>query len=210
LLTGGRSLATLKDAVQGHRRSMAASAKAWIVSGMTTVQEVQTTLSAKFWTELAEEHCKEVGPLNFEVGSAHHADKRMKVLLLSADARLADTLGTALPYGVVPVADAAAAVKMIAEDGNALALVIDSALCANTPANATTADTTSKAWLVGLRTALASSGLPALFVLREGTQDLQELLERFGAPHVHFSEIETVTQTDALRAAVNRVLQGVH
>jgi type IV pilus assembly protein PilB len=217
LLTGGRSLATLKDAVQGHHRSMAASAKAWIVSGMTTVKEVQTTLGAKFWAELAEEHGKEVGPLNFEVGSAHQADKRMKILLLSADARLADTLAAALPYGVEPVADAGAAVKMIEQDGNALALVIDSALCANTPANTpantTTADNISEAWLVGLRTTLASTGLPALFVLREGTQQgtegLQELLERFGAPHVHFSEIDSIEQTEALRAVVNRVLQGI-
>ena len=63
------------------------------------------------------------------------------------------------------------------------------------------------------RTALASSGLPALFVLREGTQQgtegLQELLERFGAPHVHFSEIDTIEQTEALRSVVNRVLQGI-
>ena len=66
--------------------------------------------------------------------------------------------------------------------------------------------TAPEAWLVGLRTALASSGLPAIFVLRDGTENLQGLLERYGAMHISHAE----AQTDALPAAVNRLLQGIH
>jgi hypothetical protein len=58
---------------------------------------------------------------------------------------------------------------------------------------------------VGLRTSLTSSGLPALFVLREGAQALRVLLDRYGAMHVTHTE----AQTDALPAAVNRLLQGI-
>jgi len=196
LLTGGRSLATLKDAVQGHRRSMAASAKAWIVSGMTTPLEVQKVLGTKFWSELAEEHGKEAGAVNFEIGTQGQTDRRMKILLLSRDEALAACLKAALPYGVQRVADEKAAAEYIDKHGDVIALSIDSALCTTAP----------EAWLVDLRTALASSGLPAIFVLREGGEKLQELLERYGAMHIGHAE----AQTDALPVAVNRLLQGIH
>lgn len=196
LLTGGRSLAALKDAVQGHRRSMAASAKAWIVSGKTTLLEVQKVIGTKFWTELAEEHGKQGGSVNFETGSESQADQRMKIVLLSNDPVLAARFSTALTYGVVQVADAAAAVDTIEKQGNVITLAIDSALCTGAPVD----------WLVGLRMALASSGLPAVFVLRDTTCGLQELLDRYGATCISLEE----TQTDALPAAMNRLLQGVH
>jgi type II secretory ATPase GspE/PulE/Tfp pilus assembly ATPase PilB-like protein len=195
LLTGGRSLATLQDAVRGHRRSMAASAKAWIVSGQTTPLEVQKILGLKFWTELAQEHGKDVGALNFSV-SEGQADKRMKLLLISGDAGLAKQLGSALPYGVEHVGDETAALQRIEKLGDVMALVIDSGLCTGTPV----------AWMVALRTALASTGLPVLFVVREGTETLQMLLERYGAQFVKLDEI----QTAALPAAFNRLLQGAN
>jgi len=196
LLTGGRSLATLKDAVQGHRRSMAASAKAWIVSGKTTPLEVQKVLGMKFWVELAEEHGKELGTQNFDLGLESQGDRRMKVLLLSNDAALAERLAAALAYAVEQVPNEAAAVQYIEQHGNVIALVIDSGLCSGPPV----------AWMLGLRTALASSGLPALFVLREGSAGLQTLLERYGGQSIGFDEVPT----DALAAAVNRLLQGIH
>jgi uncharacterized protein YidB (DUF937 family) len=196
LLTGGRSLATLQDAVQGHRRSMAMSAKAWIVSGMTTPIEVQKVLGTKFWTELALEHGKEAGSFTLDVGQEGQGDKRMKVLLLSNDEALAATLTTALPYAVERVADETQAVAHIDQQGNVIALVIDSGLCTGP----------LEQWMLGLRTALASSGLPALFVLREGTEALQEVLDRYGAMHIDHS----ATLSDALPAAVNRLLQGIH
>jgi hypothetical protein len=58
--------------------------------------------------------------------------------------------------------------------------------------------------MVELRTALGASGLPALFVLREGMQTLELLLERYGAPGIGIVE----AQTDALVASLNLLLQG--
>jgi type IV pilus assembly protein PilB len=196
LLTGGRSLATLKEAVAGHRRSMAMSAKAWIVSGMTTPIEVQKVLGTKFWAELAEEHGKQAGSLTFDAGQEGLGDKRLKVLLLSGDDELYTRLAKALPYAVERVANEKLAVAHIDQQGSVIALAIDSALCTGALED----------WMVGLRTALASSGLPALFMLREGDESVQALLDRYGAMHIDLAE----THTEALPAAMNRLLQGIH
>jgi hypothetical protein len=121
------------------------------------------------------------------------------VLLLSNDTSLAERWRQLLPYGVEQVPDAAAAVQILEQQGNVIVLTIDSALCDRAPQD----------WLVGLRTALVSSGLPTLFVLREeteGSQELQVLLDRFGAMHIGHAE----AQTDAIAAALNLLLQGVH
>jgi type II secretory ATPase GspE/PulE/Tfp pilus assembly ATPase PilB-like protein len=194
LLTGGRSLAALKDAAAGHRRSMAASAKDWIVSGWTTPSEVQQVLGMKFWIELAEEHGVELGTLNFDVTGQGQTDRRMKLLLISPDPLLADRLVSALAFGVERVADEAAAIEFLEHHGNVIALVIDSVSSGDVPA----------AWLKDLRTKLASSGLPGLFVLRENTATLQSLLDRYGAYYISHAE----AQTDELVAAVTRLLQG--
>ena len=196
LLTGGRSLSTLKDASRGHRRSMAASAKDWIVSGWTTPNEVQLVLGMKFWTELAEEHGVELGTLNFDLAGEGQADRRMKLLLLSHDQTLADRLGSVLVYGVERVEDEKAATDYLEHHGNVIALVLDSGLAGDSP----------EAWLTKLRTQLTSSGLPGLFVLRENTVALQALLEQHGAPFISHAE----TQTDDLAATVTRLLQGQH
>ena len=45
------------------------SAKAWLLGGMTTLQEVQKLLGTKFWTELAEDHGKAPGSLAFDAGA---------------------------------------------------------------------------------------------------------------------------------------------
>jgi hypothetical protein len=71
-----------------YRRSMAMSAKAWLLGGMTTLQEVQKVLGTKFWTELAEDHVKAPGSLAFDAGAQGQNERRMLVLLLSASGRL--------------------------------------------------------------------------------------------------------------------------
>ena len=106
------------------------------------------------------------------------------------------TFRSSTPYGLSQVADTTEAVQYIEQHGNVIELLIDSALCTGTPA----------VWLVDLRTALAGSGLPGLFVLREGQDVLQALLDRSGGMYIGLAEV----QTDALVTAVNHLLQGVH
>ncbi|MBK6909041.1 MAG: type II/IV secretion system protein [Rhodocyclaceae bacterium] len=194
LLTGGRSLATLKEASLGYRRSMAASAKDWIVSGWTTPGEVQQVLGMKFWNELAEEHGVDLGTLNFDVSGDGRADRRMKLLLVSHDTALGETLAAALPYGVARVADAAGALDYLEQQGNVIALVFDSAASGSDP----------EAWLTQLRTELASAGLPGLFIVRDQASTLQSLLVQHGAPSLPHAAVAT----DELPATLTRLLQG--
>jgi type II secretory ATPase GspE/PulE/Tfp pilus assembly ATPase PilB-like protein len=194
LLTGGRSLATLRNAAGGDRRSMAASAKDWIVSGLTTVAEVQQVLGLKFWTELAEEHGVELGNLNVGIGRDGQSDRRMKLLLLSHDQSLADRLASELVYGVERVDDEIAAADYLEHHGDVIALVMDSGLSGASPGQ----------WLSNLRTRLTSAGLPGLFVLRENTSALQVLLDQYAAPSISYAEVHT----DELAVIVARLLQA--
>lgn len=61
IVTGERRLEELTRIAAGKRRSMASSAKEWIVSGETTPAEVQHTLGMRFWNELALEHSAQLG-----------------------------------------------------------------------------------------------------------------------------------------------------
>ena len=54
IVTGEQRVNELKRIAGGQRRSMAASAKDWIVSGKTTPTEVQYVLGISFWRELAD------------------------------------------------------------------------------------------------------------------------------------------------------------
>lgn len=97
---------------------------------------------------------------------------------------------------IVIVDDEATAVDYREHHGNVIALIIDSHSSGEAP----------EAWLKNLRAHLASSGLPGLFVLRDGTADLHALLEHHEAPFVSLAE----THTDELPAAETRLLQGNH
>ncbi|MBA4382426.1 MAG: type II/IV secretion system protein, partial [Sideroxydans sp.] len=197
LLAGGRNLSTLKEAAHDHHRSMAASAKDWIVSGWTTPAEVQQVLGMRFWIELAEEHGVDLGTLNFDLsGLSEQRDSRMKMLLLSQDETLADRLATSLMYGIERVDDEAVAIDHLKHHSNFIALVIDGASCGEAP----------EAWLKALRTNLTSSGLPVLFVLDENDSALKSILEHYKAEYISRSEI----QTAELTASVSRLLQGSH
>ncbi len=132
--------------------------------------------------------------LRVDVGSECSRDRRMKLLLLSHDDALATRLATALGYGVRRVEDAIAARDYIERHGDAIALVMDSALCTTEP----------EPWLVGLRTALASTGLPGLFILRHDTDVLRVVLDSYGAAQMDFADVNS----DALVAVFNRLLHA--
>lgn len=95
IVAGERRLDELARIAAGYRRSMAASAKDWIVSGQTTPAEVQQVLGMGFWRELAVEHGARPESLSANLQQESQPGRRMKILLLSQDQTLTSYWPTA-------------------------------------------------------------------------------------------------------------------
>ncbi|WP_271007828.1 GspE/PulE family protein [Paucibacter sp. B51] len=185
-----QSAELLKDC----HRSIAASAKDWIVSGETTPSEVQRVLSMKFWTDLAAMHSKVLGSLSLGLRQDQLGEARLTILMLSADIHLAEQLRGSMAFDLVRVADENAAADHMARHGNVIALVIDTASLDDKPS----------AWLQRLRAKLAWSGLPALFIARQGDDDLRTTLQQFHASVLDASELNA----QSLAQALSHLLKG--
>jgi type IV pilus assembly protein PilB len=194
IVSGEQRVDELKRIAGGQRRSMATSAKDWIVSGLTTPTEVQYVLGIGFWRELATEHGFSPESLSGNLAQVARPGQRMKILVLTKDRLLGDKVTDGLSYAVSAVADEEAANDYLQQQHDVIGLVIDSAL----------AEAPLETWLSRLRTKLAWTGLPTLFVISPQQTALKALLDQFDAPCVEDDE----QQPQALREALTRVLQG--
>lgn len=196
IVAGERRLDELARVAAGYRRSMAASSKDWIVSGQTTPVEVQHVLGMGFWRELAVEQGFKPESLSANLGQEAQPGQRMKILALSKDNSLCDTLADGLNYAIEAVDGDAAANAYLNQHHDVIALVIDAQL----------AETPLETWLTRLRTQLAWAGLPALFITRPQDAALKTLLAQFDAPCVERDE----GQPQVLKEALMQLLQGKH
>ncbi len=194
IASGERRLEELARVAGGYRRSMAASAKDWLVSGQTTPGEVQHVLGLGFWRELAVEHGVDPESLSANLSQENQPGRSMKVLVLSQNAALGASLAEDLPYGVERVNDDQAAAAYLKQSSDVIGLVIDAEL----------AESPLEAWLTRLRTQLAWAGLPALFVTRPPQVELKNLLTKFDAPNVELDD----AQPHLLQDALTQLLQG--
>ena len=194
IVAGERRLNELARIAAGYRRSMAASAKDWIISGQTTPAEVQHVLGIGFWRELAAEHGISPESLSANLVQESQASQRMKILLLSQDPTLADDLTANLSYAVERVDSDELAASYLDQHNDVIGLVIDAQL----------AESPLEGWLTRLRTKLAWAGLPGLFVTRPQDTDLKSLLANFGAPNVERDDQEA----NGLSEALTLLLQG--
>ena len=196
IVAGERRLDELAHIAAGNRRSMAASAKDWIVSGQTTPSEVQHVLGMGFWRELAEEHGVQPESLSANLGQEAQAGQRMKLLVLSQDQTLPDHLSANLAYAIELVDDEEEAATYLNQHNDVIGLLIDAQLADNPP----------EAWLIRLRTKLAWAGLPALFVTQKQDVALKSLLSNFDAPNVDRND----EQPAVLNDAITLLLKGKH
>ncbi len=194
IISGERRLHELGVIAGGSRRSMAASAKDWIVSGHTTAAEIQQVIGMGFWRELAAEHGVAPESLSANLVQESAVGTRLKVLVLSQDTVLCDELADGLSYAVQRVDGAEAADAHLRTHNDAVAMVIDSRC----------KDAAPEPWLIGLRTQLAWAGLPALFVTRPDESALKELLTQFSASHVDWEAGQPLD----LNAALTQLMQG--
>lgn len=194
IVAGERRQDELARIAGTYRRSMASSAKDWIVSGQTTPAEVQHVLGMGFWRELAEEHGVRPESISANLGQESPAGQRMKILVLSPDKALSDSLGANLTYTIERVDDDEAAATYLNQHNDVIGLVIDAQL----------AESRLEVWLTRLRTKLAWAGLPALFVTQQQDIELKSLLENFDAPNVDRDDV----QPGALNEALALLLRG--
>jgi type II secretory ATPase GspE/PulE/Tfp pilus assembly ATPase PilB-like protein len=194
LANGEHRLEVLERVSAGYRRSMAASAKDWIISGETTPAEIQDTLGIRFWNDLAYEHGVSLGTININLAQETKSKSRMKLVLLSQNQLLTDVLEQELGYLIINISNIETAVNYLKQNNDVIALIIDS----------TFSDVPIEDWLKKLRVGFAWTGLPALFVTQAENIAMKTLLTRFEAPHVDFD----TTQKSELIAAINLLLQG--
>lgn len=196
IVAGERRLDQLARIAAGYRRSMAASAKDWIVSGQTTPAEVQHVLGMGFWREFAEEHGIRPESLSANLTLEAPGGQRMKILVLTPDQTLSSSLASDLSYAIERVDNDEAAADYLNQHHDVIGLVVDAQL----------AEMPLEAWLTRLRTKLAWTGLPALFVIKAQDVALKALLAQFDAPCVERDDGQTQILTDALTL----LLQGKH
>ncbi len=193
VLDGATSSASLQAAAQPTRRSMSASARDLIVSGLTTPAEVQRVIGTHFWSELAAETGTDVLPQDMTFAEDVRGGQKMQLILLSADPATTERLRNLATFDVETVADEIAAAAILDAGQRAIALVIDTRLCGNE---------NPEAWLTRLRQSLAWSGLPALFLLADAAPELKTLLEQHAAPACDVNETD-----ESLHQALLRLLQ---
>jgi DNA polymerase III delta prime subunit len=194
LMNGIRDLRALREASHGHHSDMAHSAARWIVSGRTTPVEIQRVMGMRFWNALAALHGVEAGGSADLALSEAAGTGAFRLLMVSGDEALAQALGEVLPYAITRVDNVAAAGEALAQGEDLLGLLLDDAAMAGD----------ARKWLVELRSQLAWSGLPALFLTHPGEGGLDETLDRFSAVHVDRS-----APAPDIAETVMRVLRAV-
>ena len=179
MLSGTSNIKDLLEADKELKTHMAASAGQWIVSGETTVQELNRELGSRFWRELAAINNAELNiRLEGIARSNNHSQDRLKVLLISDRAVLQSALIDNAPYGMVCADSEQQASDVLKKDTSIIAILIDATLMRSTPAE----------WLGGLRKELAWSGIPVVFLLPPEAYETKDLLQSFDAPVVEYKE----------------------
>lgn len=194
IVAGERRLDELARIAGSYRRSMAASAKDWIVSGQTIPSEVQHVLGMGFWRELSEEHGVQPETLSANLGQESQHGLRMKILVLTKNQTFSAAFAASLSYEIKQVDDEEAAAGYLNQHNDVIGLVIDAQL----------AEHPLDEWLTRLRTKLAWAGLPALFVTRSQDVALKALLANFDAPNIDID----AEPANGLNEAIIRLLQG--
>lgn len=197
MLGGIHSSDALSREAGDSLRIMAACARDWVVSGLTTPQEVHRALGMGFWNGLCKLHG--ATPTNYTMTDADDtsaSDSRLSLLLISDNLELIACLTAQVDFEVLIAASAEQANILLKRHLGVVGLLIDGQLLADPQAMLTT-----------LRTELAWSGLPVLFIVGGDSVDDQitPLLQRFGARFIHRNEILTST---ALLSVIHSLLQA--
>ena len=197
LLDGASSVEILREANKGHQTSMAECANRWLVSGSTTLEEVSRVLGLRFWNELTQ-----LRGLSLQISAddlmarSSGDDARSSLLLVTPDEQAVRDIGDGIDMTVVTATDAASATQRLEEDATVAVLLVD--------ARHVQADW--EHWLGELRSKLAWSGLPVLFLIDHEQRELRTILDSFSARAIDVVKGED--PFDEIRTQLQQVLTG--
>jgi len=195
LLSGIWGRDALLKAADSSLRSMAASARDWIVSGNTSPEEVQRVLGIGFWNGLGTEYG--INPSNMAIADSDTAasEGRLSLLVITEDASLPAQLAERVDYPLIYASSTKDVQQILKSNRSVIGLIIDGQLI-----------TRPEEMLASMRTDLAWSGLPVLFITGDdsGALELRELLIKFNA---HMITREQAL-SDSLASAVTTILRN--
>ena len=167
LLSGIWGRDALLKAADSSLRSMAASARDWIVSGNTSPEEVQRVLGIGFWNGLGTEYG--INPSNMAIADSDTAasEVRLSLLVITEDASLPAQLAERVGYPLIYASSTKDVQQILKSNRSVIGLIIDGQLI-----------THPEQMLASMRADLAWSGLPVLFITGDdsGALELRELL----------------------------------
>ena len=194
LMNGEFSMQMLNDMLPGTFNTLGQRARGLVQSGDTSVDEAHRVLGLKFWADIASEENKEIYDfLSGELGD--EGVKNARLILISEDQELSEQAVTELgeQYEVACFAGIDKAVAHLRAHRDTDLLILDMEHAGSSP----------KEFLLDLRSAFDWSGLPAVIILPEGDNSIDEFLEAHGANFV----VHKPATMDDLKAQITGVFQ---
>ena len=194
IFAGQNDLETLKQSIGAGYRPMAESAQDRIVSGETTVKEANRVLGIRFWNELAQLHGKSAENIRVIDDKKLNQNNKLELLLISHDIELSQQLADGLLFSIFTAADGAQASEHLKASRSTVAILVDSRAFKND----------HEKWLTTLRSELAWAGLPAIFLVPESDDELNEILQRFNSTIIEFNGLGNGEVIDIIRRTLNK------
>jgi len=189
LLLKGETDTTAIEAVLGTEyRSMASSVADALVSGITSIEAAHSSLGVAFWHGLAKINEFPVEDLQLGGMANESGSEQYSLLMLTDDANVCSEVSKLIGLQVTQVGSIQDARKSLAADSSIAAVVADSRL----------AQTEAIVWLREMRSELAWSGLPVVFL--SDSAELNETLKEHGASVIEGFPIDVHELGQALRA----------
>jgi type IV pilus assembly protein PilB len=194
LMNNEFSMQGLNERLPGSFFTLGQRARGLIQAGETTVNEAHRVLGLKFWADIAQDENKDI----YEFLSGELGDdgvSRANLMLITEDQGLGKGIEDALAdeYKVVDFATIDDAVGHLRAKRDTDLLILDMEHAGASP----------REFLLDLRSAFDWSGLPAVIILPEGDNSINEFLEAHGANYV----IHKPVTAEALNAQITAVFQ---
>lgn len=193
LLRGDRDVEVLKNAGKSMHRSMAVNAINWIVSGETSADEVTRVMGLHFWHLAADHYSKTISRRVEQFESNKEPGRISKALLISDSHALESAISKSFHFKLLRVENEIEAHSILSDDLSIVCLLVDSSCLKGS----------IEEWITSLRSELAWSGVPVIFLVKKVELELEKVLTEHGATWL---EIDSTQHAD-LGIEINQLIQ---